>query len=446
MAITRAQSAAQKSRPQPAPKNQGKQPRGFQLRRNAGRERRYHESDPAKNRPRTFPTQPAETSPVQAVETSPTQPVKKTSGERATDSEATKQITDPIAIWAKEAYWPQELLHPKEPLTKSSSSLDRKRTDSAVPTTPSDQRPREMKSAQYRDRRYLELFAAKNSYAERFSLGIADESKRLCHALLETTQPVPKESLFDDDSFDRACEKLQSKNEARVIQDISRLIVPSAKQLSLRAQHLERLIEGVNEGWNYSVPLTGARPQPDYAVGFRRNAFTDDQLAKLSPFLGDFLAGDQSFFMGTYYMYFPFLTCEAKCSMGGIDISDHQNAHSMTLAVRGVAELFRMVKREHEIHRQILAFSISHDHQTVCIYGYYLVIDREVIKYYRHPIRTFNFTELEGKEKWTAYRVTRNICDIWMLQHFERICSAISQLPPELNFEVSSLSEAARLS
>jgi hypothetical protein len=64
------------------------------------------------------------------------------------------------------------------------------------------------------------------------------------------------------------------------------------------------LIESVNEGWNNSIPLAGTRPQPDYSVGFGREAFTDDQLAKLSPFLGDFIAGDRSFFMGTYHMYF----------------------------------------------------------------------------------------------------------------------------------------------
>jgi hypothetical protein len=34
----------------------------------------------------------------------------------------------------------------------------------------------------------------------------------------------------------------------------------------------------------------------------------------------------------------------------------------MTLVVRGVVELFRLVKREKELRREILAFSVSHDH------------------------------------------------------------------------------------
>ncbi|KAM0267466.1 hypothetical protein ACHAQH_010108, partial [Verticillium albo-atrum] len=62
-------------------------------------------------------------------------------------------------------------------------------------------------------------------------------------------------------------------------------------------------------------------------------------------------------------MYFPFLTCEVKCGAAALDVADRQNAHSMTLAVRAVVELFRLMKREDEVDRQILGFSISHDHR-----------------------------------------------------------------------------------
>jgi predicted nucleic acid-binding protein len=57
-----------------------------------------------------------------------------------------------------------------------------------------------------------------------------------------------------------------------------------------------------------------------------------------------------SFFMSTYYMYFPFLACEVKCGAAALDVADRQNAHSMTLAVRGIIELFRLVKREKELY------------------------------------------------------------------------------------------------
>ena len=111
-------------------------------------------------------------------------------------------------------------------------------------------------------------------------------------------------------------------------------------------------------------------------------------------------------------MYCPFLTCEVKCGAAGLDIADRQNAYSMTLAVRAIVELFRLIRRKIELHREILAFSVSHDHESVRIYGQYPVIDGKDTKYHRHPIHEFSFTALYGKEKWTAYRFTKNIYDI----------------------------------
>ena len=104
-------------------------------------------------------------------------------------------------------------------------------------------------------------------------------------------------------------------------------------------------------------------------------------------------------------------------------------------------ELFRLVKREKELHREILAFSISHDHRTVRIYGHYPIIKGNDTTFYNHPIRTFDFTELDGKEKWTAYKFAKNFYDIWMPTHLKRICAVIDDLPPDLDFEVSRQSE-----
>ena len=91
------------------------------------------------------------------------------------------------------------------------------------------------------------------------------------------------------------------------------------------------------------------------------------------------------------------------------NIVDRQNAYSMTLAVRGIVELFRAVKREDELNRKIFAFSVLHDHTSVRIYGHYPVMAGKDIKYYRHLIHEFDFTALDGMDKWTAYRFTKNV-------------------------------------
>ena len=114
---------------------------------------------------------------------------------------------------------------------------------------------------------------------------------------------------------------------------------------------------------------------------------------------------------------------------------------SMTFAVRGVVELLRLVKREKELHQEVLAFKVSHDHRRVRHYVHYPIIDGEKATFYCHPIREFSFTELNGKENWTAHKFTKNVSDVWMPSHLKRLCSVIDQLPSNLNFQVSQESE-----
>lgn len=320
------------------------------------------------------------------------------------------------------------------PIKKTPASLRRKQSDATL-TGSSDQKKRESKSAPYRDLRYVTLLAAKGSFMEKSDLGITNTSLRTYKTLLSSDQTVPTNSLFRDDVFEATCRSVQDRNESRIIRSISPFIVPSAEDLAIMgASKLKCLIENVNEGWTESIPVEGSRPQPDYSVGFRRSAFTEEQLNKLDPLVGSVF--DTSFFVATFRMYFPFLTCEVKCGAAALDIADRQNAHSMTIAVRGVVELYRAVKREKELNREILAFSISHDHSAVRMYGHYAVINDSETTFYRHPIKKFDFTSEEGADKWIAYKFTKNVYDVWMPTHLKRICSAIDQLPSSLDFHV----------
>jgi hypothetical protein len=278
-------------------------------------------------------------------------------------------------------------------------------------------------------------------------LGITAASEELYKEMLAAEQTVPSGSLFRDGTFKKLCQKLRNRNEATVIRNISQLIVPSAENLAMEdASHLDIVTESANEGWSNSVSLTTPRPQPDYSVGFKREAFTKIQLEKLTPFIGNFIAGDHSYFMATYYMYFPFLTCEVKCGSGGLDIADRQNAHSMTIAVRAVVELFRLVHREMELHREILGFSISHDNRLVRIYGHYPVIDGQDTTYYRHLICAFDFTVTDGKERWTTYKFVKEVYGTWMPVHFKRLAGAIDEIPSDIDFSISAPQEQPGLS
>ena len=321
------------------------------------------------------------------------------------------------------------------PIRKAPTSVRRKQSDSSLNGS-SDQKSRESKSAKYQNASYTILLERKGSYMDKSDLDITNGSKDLCQRLLKLEQGLPKDSLFRDDLFEKTCRKIKDRNEARVIQDIARLVVPSAETLATYGStHLEHLIEGINECWTGNIAVEGPLPKPDYSVGFRRSAFSNEQLKKLDPLIGTVF--DTSLFVATYRMYFPFLTCEVKCGAAALDIADRQNAHSMTVAVRALVELYKAVKREKELDREILAFSISHDHRSVRIYGHYPVIEGDKTTFYHHPIREFSFTEQDGKEKWTAYKFVKNVYDHHSLKLHRMICSAIDDLPVDINFDLS---------
>lgn len=304
--------------------------------------------------------------------------------------------------------------------------------------TPNDL-PREAKSASYKNSRYESVLATKSAFMDESDTDVSKDCKTLYTKLLSHTQDLPSHTLFRDDIFKSIHQKIRNENEAMVIQDISRLIVPSAENFAIcegRASSLKILKEKVNSSWLKCIPLTKPRPQPDYSVGLKASAFTKDQLNRLSPFVGEYM--EQCSIMAREDMYFPFLTCEVKCGDQGLNVADRQNMHSASVAVKGIVDLYRRVNRQEELHRTILAFSVSHDNEAVRIYGHYALVDGDDTHFYRHSIKKFDITSEEGKEKWTAYTFTKNVYDIFVPIHLQRICSVVDQLPDPEVFKVQS--------
>lgn len=233
-----------------------------------------------------------------------------------TEKHISTTVADPLQSWVLNETWPRECFEPDDqaraellerdswvedmaaqppipdvqyverngfryplPVKKTPASLRRKQSNSSLNES-SDQKKRESKSTPYRDSRYKTLLEAKGSFLRDFGdddppTTVTDPGRNL----LDAEQVVPQNSLFRDDTFRRFYREIEDRNEAMIIQDVSRLIVPSAKNLAIYGdRHLDVLIENVNEAWTGSIPVEGPRPQPDYSLGFRRSAFTDEQL------------------------------------------------------------------------------------------------------------------------------------------------------------------------
>lgn len=85
--------------------------------------------------------------------------------------------------------------------------------------------------------------------------------------------------------------------------------------------------------------------------------------------------------------------------------------------------------RAETLHREILAFTISHDHSTVKIYGHYAFLtEGGKTTFHRYLIRHYAIRDQDGKERWTAYNFVRNVYEHFAPSHLRRIKDAISQL------------------
>lgn len=76
------------------------------------------------------------------------------------------------------------------------------------------------------------------------------------------------------------------------------------------------------------------------------------------------------------------------------------------------------------------------------IYGHYLFINGNEVQIYRHLTSEFIFAPSgEGNQRWKAYKFVKNVYDLWLPKHFERLCVVIDMLPEvsDAEQELSSL-------
>ncbi len=297
--------------------------------------------------------------------------------------------------------------------------------------------------------KYEEVLAKAGIFmdADQLQAHASNDCQQLCNNLLDSEYDTPDHSLFHEELFRTVMKRARARNESRVCRDIMPSIVPSAELLYLRgSNHLEHLVEELNAEWIKCSTLAGPQPKPDFTVGLMASAFTEIEILKLKSYTAPNRAT-----LVTEILYFPFLMCEVKCGEQTLDRADRQNAHSASIAVNALVQLYRalpVIDDPHceeqalphlkDLDRKILAFSISHDHRMVNIYGHYALITGENITFYRHCIHSFNFTALNGKERWKTYNFTRKVYDDFVPLHLARIRSVIAQLPDPSSKSLSS--------
>jgi len=256
------------------------------------------------------------------------------------------------------------------------------------------------------------------------TIAASDDSQLLCTSLLYGEHDTPDYFLFHGHLFAKALGRVYGRNEARVVRDITPALVPSVEHLWMKGhEHLEHLTEEIKAEWTKCTSLAGPRPASDFCVGLMSSAFTEEEMVKLKAYT----APDRCTQV-TDFLYFPFLMCEAKSGEQALSRAERQNMHSSSIAVNALIQLHRASSRAEELDGQVLAFSISHDSCMVKIHGHYAQVKDEKTFFYRHLIHSFDFTALQGKERWTTYNFTRAVYDKFAPLHLKRIQDGLAHL------------------
>ncbi|KAL1621022.1 hypothetical protein SLS56_009385 [Neofusicoccum ribis] len=268
-----------------------------------------------------------------------------------------------------------------------------------------------------------------NEYTEVLDTkGVDDATRDLLKGLKAESHLPGTEERYQEEVLQLTMEQLEFKNEPYVVAELHDLVCPPVERLShihdrnieLRGRY-KLFVDQRNEGWTKAPQLLAGfpSPKPDYCVGYRRRAFTREELALLAT-----VPSSRSSFAVTDHMYFPFLTCEVKSHKEPISIANRQNAYSMMVAVSTAVGLFRAAKVEQSVHRKVLGFSISYDHKNVVAFGYYPVIDGPCTEIYRTCILDFTITS-GGSTKWHSWHFVRNVYEVWAPAHLDRLRAAI---------------------
>ncbi|KAF7855426.1 hypothetical protein EAF04_010169 [Stromatinia cepivora] len=382
--------------------------------------RKRHRDEPTdqpRKRRRSFPSSPETTNPT------------------PTDPSQTSDITHWLLGVAKDTAeshgQPEDqldYLHNMHRFLAEKKAVQRKRSSSSIASSSQGSQG----YPEYHDALYTTKLEANGSFMKEYRGELPEEAKKFndeIRRMLEREQPVPKDSLFSDDYFEDTMDLIQDRNEAFIIKTISDVMIPHVGAMTIKgASHLDPFIQSFDEGWNNCKKITQTHPKPDSAIGFKETALSAKQTEKIQPYLGDLDA--KSDFKATFYMLFAFLTYEVNPGNIGLDIADRQNAHSMTIAVRALVALFRLMGREQELYGKILTISISFDHRTVRIYGYLPIIKGQNTEVWREDIDAFDFRTREGQYKWKCYQYSMNTLDIGR-QLLHRIRSAIDDWEPD---------------
>lgn len=114
----------------------------------------------------------------------------------------------------------------------------------------------------------------------------------------------------------------------------------------------------------------------------------------------------------------------------------------MMLSDYALLDLFRGAHREQSLHREILGFSVSYDHELVHVYGHYPVIhgsrSDDMVDIFQTEVCAMQVSPKDLVNRWKSWNFVRNIYEIWAPKHLERLSAAIDNLDSDWGIDPES--------
>ncbi|KEF50788.1 uncharacterized protein A1O9_13162, partial [Exophiala aquamarina CBS 119918] len=271
---------------------------------------------------------------------------------------------------------------------------------------------------------------------------VSEGSKTLCQQLLQAQHERPAYSSYPLAEFLSVQDRVRTRNESKIFRDLTPLLVPSPELLFVSGhQALEHVRDEISVEWSKGKTMGGPRPKPDCAIGMASSAFTDEESAKLKNY-----ASYERPTLFTDHLYFPFLLCETKCGNEGLDRADRQNMHSGSIAVDAIVQLYRAIGsgRESALNGEIIVFSISHNHESVKLYGHFPIIQGAEVSFYRYHATTF-ILGLEEEDWRRPHDCVREIYKVFYPAHLQRIRHALSEMGDPRLDSTSEITDAEEI-
>ena len=341
---------------------------------------------------------------------------------------------NPVTHWVITGQWPRFTTRQQQPVTMSESNLT------------SSKRKSESTHRSWQ----IERMAANGVFMKSSAL-LQKSSKELCARYLQGERMPNERFHLPLEKISAVLERVEASNEGRIFRDVTPLIVPSAENLFYRGEPIPDWIgDEVLAPWSRCSAMGSTYPKPDYTAGLLRKAFTSSEFQTLCNYSSPLRP-----FLFTPDLAFPFLICEAKNGEEGLNKANRQNIHSGSIAVRAIIDLHRAAfgksepKRVTDLYGQILAFTISHNHNTAYICGNFAVaaddydasaaavppataqlspFPGEKLQFYRHEIALFSLTMFDGQDRYKAYNFVQNVYEHFAPVHLQRIKAATASL------------------